>query len=594
MHLHGAMRGLGAEVARPRRLSNYRVVLRLMAYARPRSLAGFSAVAMLAYSGTLVAHPWLIRRAVDSVVGTPDTSALTIAAVLVGVNALAGYGANYLHLTTLARVGQNLLVGLRTGTFNHMQALPMSYFDRTEVGANMSRVQNDVQQLQDFLAIFVPALGHLLALGGFMVAMLLMKWELALISFTVIPFLFLAMVMWQRYAWPVFMQIRRNLATVNAALQENISGVRVVQALNRQADNLGEFDRKNSLYLGTSLRASRLSAALNPSVEVLNAAATGLVIIFGGIMVLNNELEVGVLVAFALYIQQFFQPIRTLTMQYSQLQRAVASGQHIFEVLDLKPEIADKPGALRLPPLKGEVRFDHVGFSYRGGEPVLRDINLLVRPGENVALVGPTGAGKTTLAALLSRLYDVNEGSVSVDGHDVRDVERVSLTRQVGVVHQEPYLFSGGTVADNIRYCHPDATDREVMTAASAVGAHELILRLERGYDTPVEERGANLSAGQRQLVAMARAMLADPRILVLDEATATVDSRTELQVQQALNAVLSGRTALIIAHRLSTVRSADRIVVLDQGRIVEEGTHGELVALGGLYSRLYAAGQGV
>ena len=590
MHFRGSIRRMGTEELRPVRISDYRVVLRLMEYILPyRLLALVSVMAVLVYSSSLVATPWLIQRAVNSVVTSRSTSDLTNDAILLVISAVVGHAANYVHLVTLSRVGQNLLFGLRTATFNHLQRLSMSYFDRTEVGSNMSRVQNDVQQLQDFLAIFVPVVGHLLALGGIMAVMLLMSWELALITMSVIPLLFAGMILWQRYAWPTFMQIRRAMASVNARLQENITGVRVIQSLNRQDQNLAEFDDTNDLYLTASLRATRLSSALNPSVEVLNAAATGLIIIFGGSMVLRNDLDVGVLVAFALYIQLFFNPIRSLTMQYSQLQRAVTAAQHIFEILDREPQIVDAPTAVELPGLRGDVVFDNVSFSYNPDTPVLRNVDLRIGAGEKVALVGPTGAGKTTLAALVSRLYDVTEGSVSVDGYDVREVVRNSLNRQVSVVHQDPFLFSGGSVKDNIRYCHLDATDEDIVRAAKAVGAHDFIVRMEDGYDSRVEERGANFSPGQRQLIALARALVADPRIVVLDEATATVDSHTEMQIQRALELVLKARTALIIAHRLSTVRSADRIVVLDQGRIVEEGSHTQLLATGGLYSRLYA-----
>ena len=589
MRLGRAISRAGAGEAPPVRY-DYRVAFRVLRFVGPDTpLVVASILVMFVYSATIVAAPWIIQRAINSVITGQSSSDLRNAAILLVVNAVVGYVTNYVHLTTLSRVGQNLLFRLRRATFDHIQRLSLSYFDRREVGSIMSRVQNDVQQLQEFLSIFVLALSDLVVLGGIVVAMLLMKWQLALIIFAVVPVLVIMMIFWQRYALRVFMRVRREIAEVTAELQENISGVRVIQSLNRQEENLQHFDATSRRYLNTSLGATRLTAALNPSVEMLSAVSTGLVIVFGGVPVLRGDLAmVGVLVAFALYIQRFFDPIRSLTMQYGQLQRAMASGQHIFEILDTQPQIVDPPGAPHLPRLRGEVTFEKVSFSYTPEIPVLKEVALRILPGEKVALVGPTGAGKTTLVSLLSRLYDVTGGSIKVDGYDLREIDRVSLNRQVSVVPQEPFLFSG-TVKNNIRFSRPETTEQEVVDAAGVVGAHDFIAALEEGYDTQVQERGLNFSPGQRQLIALARALVADPRIVILDEATATVDSRTELLVQEALKVVLEGRTALIIAHRLSTVRGADRILVMDRGRIVEQGTHAELLAAGNLYARLYS-----
>ena len=581
---------MGAGEERPGHAYDHRVVLHLLEYIRPyKLLVCASVLAMLLYSATIVATPWLIQRAVDSAVTSQSASGLATSAIFLAINALVAYGANYVRLITLSRVGEHMLFGLRTAIFAHIQRLSISFFDRTEVGSTMSRVQNDVQQFQEFLAIFILVLGDMLALGGIILAMHLMNWKLALITLAIIPVLFGMMVLWQRYAWPSFMGVRRAMAAVNSSLQENIYGMRVIQSLNRQDENLRHFDHVSHRFLDANLRATRLSSALNPSVELLTATATMLVIIFGGLMVLREEMAVGILVAFALYIQRFFDPIRSLTMQYGQLQRAVTSGQHIFEILDTEPQIKDKPAAVELPPIKGEVSFEDVSFSYTSDVPVLKGIDLHIKPGEKVALVGPTGGGKTTLVSLLSRFYDVTQGSISVDGYDLRDVTRNSLNRQISVVPQEPFLFSG-SVIDNIRYCHLDVKDEDIVAVAKVVGVHNFVERMEKGYDTQVEERGLNFSPGQRQLISLARALVTNPRVVILDEATATVDSHTEMLIQRALNLVLQDRTALIIAHRLSTVRGTDRIVVIDQGIIVEAGTHPELLAKDGLYSRLYAS----
>ncbi|MEK7806354.1 MAG: ABC transporter ATP-binding protein, partial [Chloroflexota bacterium] len=561
------------------RAYDHRVVMRLATYIRPyKRDALISFAAVLAYTATNVSIPLMIMLGINWAIGGGELWRLHVVGLGFMAITVAHFAANYIQFVFIPKVGQGILYSLRTGMFNHLQSLSPSFFHRTAVGRIMSRSQSDVLQLQETFELIVQSLSDVLSLLGIVVIMLVIDWRLALVSMSILPALFLALAYWQRFARQSFMRIRRAIAMVNGEYNQNITGIRVVESLNRQDINLKHFDDLNREHLDANMEASRFSGALQPLVELLIGIGMGFgVVLVGGVMALGGQVEWGVLVAFALWIQRFFEPIRNLTMQYSQLQRAMAAGVRIFEVLDLKPEVTDAPAAVEMPPIRGEIRFEGVSFHYVPGLDVLNDINLEIQPGENVALVGSTGAGKTTLVTLLHRFADVTAGRIAIDGYDIRQVARRSLVSQMSMVLQEPFLFSG-TIRENIRYSHDTASDDDVVAAAKAAGAHDFITLLEDGYGTVLAERGLNLSVGQRQLVSFARAVVGNPRIIILDEATANIDTHTELLIQAALKRVLEGRTSIVIAHRLSTIRNADKIVVLDHGRVVEIGKHQELL----------------
>ncbi len=550
-----------------------------------------SIVLMLLYTVFSLANPYLIGVAIDNFITHSDIQGLTIISIVLLVDNLLMWQSQYWQVWTMSWAGQRILYHLSSDMFTHLHRLSLGFYDRTQIGRVMSRLQSDIDVLEAMLSSgLLSMLSSLVSLIGIIVAMLLMNVWLALLCFTVLPIMIGIAAFWQRFAQRSFRRTRAAISMVNATLQENLSGMRVIQSLARESRNRAEFDDLNSYNRDTNLEASRIAALVLPLVEVVAALAIAFAVVYGGLLVSKGTLQVGVLVAFTLYINRFFDPIRDLSQQYTQLQRAAVAAERIFQILDMPVEIVDDPDAQTLPQIQGTVDFQHVTFGYKRDQPVLHDMNLHINAGQTIAIVGPTGAGKTTIAGLLTRFYEIQQGAILIDGQDIRHVSQHSLRSQIGVVQQDPFLFTG-TVRENIRYGRLDATDEAVEKAARVVGAHDLITRLPQGYETLIRERGRNLSVGQRQLISFARALLADPRILILDEATANIDTFTEMLVQQGLRTLLHGRTALVIAHRLSTIKGADNIIVLQAGRIVEQGTHAELLQRKGAYATLYAMG---
>ncbi len=532
--------------------------------------------------------PWLVGLAIDQHIMRGDLPGLARTMILLFFVYVVGSLATRAQSRRIGFAGQEILASFRSRIFERFQHLPLRYFDSRPAGDLISRVVNDVDTINQLLSQgLTQLLGAMFSLVVILATMLVLNLRLALVSFTIIPVMLLTTSFFSARARRAFRRTRETVSNVTANLQEEIVGVRQAQAFNRTEENIARFRERNAANRDANIQAVGITSAFWPTIDVLSTLATAIVIGYGGYLVFHDELTVGLLAAFLIYVQQFFRPIQLVSQVYTQIQSSMAGAERIYSILDEEPEPPDPPGTPTLSSVRGQVRFDHVTFEYKPGQTVLHDVSFTIEPGQTVALVGHTGAGKTTIANLIPRFYDVAEGAVLVDGHDVRSVTRPSLRKWIALVLQEPFLF-GGTVADNIAYGREGATREEVEAAARAVNAHDFISKLPEGYDTNIGERGATLSQGQRQLISFARAVLADPRILILDEATANIDTRTELLIQRALGTLLEGRASLVIAHRLSTVRNADLILVMQNGRIVERGSHHELMERGGLYADLY------
>ena len=552
-----------------------------------------SLVFMIVVTSASVSGPYFVKLAIDEGIAKNDLVALRkIALIYFGVS-LIQVVTNIARVRLMSRVGQHVLYDVRMQMFNHLQKLSLSFYNRYSVGRVITRVINDVGTLREFVTWATLAIVRdLLAIIGTLVAMLSLNLRLSLLTFTVLPLMIIATILFRRAARRNYRKVRAAVSWTNSVLAENVNGVRVVQAFSRQRHNYVNFrDYVNRYFLERSLDAAKVASVFTPIVDVLGAIATAVVVYLGGTAVLGESITAGVLIAFVLYIDRLFDPIRDLSRRFDTLQSTMAGGERILELLNTPVEVQDAPDAYEMEPIHGHVRFENVSFHYSDDPSLVLDgIDLEVEAGQTVALVGETGAGKTTIVKLLTRFHDPTSGRVLVDGVDLRTVTQGSLRKQMGMVLQDPFLFNG-SVKENILFGRLGARDEDVVAAAKAVGAHDFIMRLKNGYDTSVEEGGATLSVGQRQLISFARALLADPRILILDEATSSVDTQTEQIIQKALATLLKRRTSFVIAHRLSTIINADKIVVIHDGKIVELGTHAELLANQGMYYDLYKTG---
>ncbi|MCY4080361.1 MAG: ABC transporter ATP-binding protein [Caldilineaceae bacterium] len=566
-----------------------RLVKRLMVYVAVYKREFFISLLLIVATSVLsVGTPWIIQRAIDEGIRAGNLNTLRFWTFLFLAAIALEWVTSRARLTVMAYAGTRIVTDIRSQLFRHLHTLSMGFFNDYSVGRLMSRLISDVGVLQDFVTWSITGLARsAFILIGIILAMLFLNWKLALVTFAVMPAMIVLTNYFRRYVRQAYRAARQRLSLINGFLNESITGIRVTKSFSREQANSRHFEDLNRSYFDANVRTTQLAAYFFPGVDFIGSFATALVVGVGGWLIVGDQLTAGVLAAFVIWVDRFFEPIRELSRRYYTFQAAMAASERLFALLDTEPDLKDAPQAFALPPIAGRVDLDNVHFNYKEDEPVLQGVTISAEPGERVALVGETGAGKSTVIRLIARFFDVTGGAVLIDGHDVRDVTQASLRAQLGIVLQDTFLFDG-TIRENIRYGRLDATDADVEAATVAVGADELIRKLPDGYNTQVGENGVNLSVGQRQIVSFARALLADPRILILDEATSSIDTTTERQIQAGLERLLKGRTSFVIAHRLNTIVNSDKIVVLDQGQVLEEGSHEELLARQGRYHQLY------
>ena len=569
---------------------NHEVTKRFLGFMKPyRRWVIIAISALMIFTLSQILFPLIIQKALDGqLTYFENLDSLELGVLLFAGVVVINFTSHFFSEWMVSKVAQRLLFDMRRGMFEHLQRVSLSFMDKTETGRLMSRLQGDVGALQEFLEALVYAIGDLVLLIGIIFVLLAMDLRLGAMTLALMPVLVIVRIFWLPHARKAFARARITSAIVAGTMCENIRGIRVVQGMTRERVNRNLYETKANDHFRTTVKAAAIAQLMLPTVDTLTGLALGIIALVGGNLVLQGELTAGVMVAYILYVQRFFDPIRALTLHYNAFLRAMASGERIFEVLDVPVGIQDKPDAKEIERSNGSVRFENVTFGYNPNYPVLHNVNLEIPAGQTIALVGPTGCGKSSIASLIHRFYDSYEGKVLVGGQDTRSLTQQSLSQQIAMVLQDPYLFST-TILENIRYNKSTATNEEVIQASKIVGAHEFISRLPKGYETMIEERGSNLSLGQRQLISFARALVTDSPLLILDEATASIDSQSEKLLQEALNRLLENRTAVIIAHRLATIRKADKIIVLQDGRIIESGNHHQLLELGGLYAQLYS-----